>query len=270
MIEETNLAIDHTFKPFVCHTCHMEITEPAMHGWVRTDFGPHTNWKTRIEPCPTCTDSARNARITEKIDHLLGQSRVPLRMAEWSFNTLPHDIDGTAKTRAVFFANAQTPKQALYLYGNPGQGKTGLAISIIQAVMRRGDDAIFIRSLELMDRLRESIHKGTTEGDELLHLAKTVKWLALDDLATEKPTAYVIQELKAIVEARMDAGLFTIFTGNFSLRELEEYWRPDDVKPGGFHPGRRVIERIAEYSEGVAVRGRNLRLVETRPSRKPD
>ncbi len=232
-----------------------------MHGWVRTDFGPHTNWKTRLEPCPTCTDQAVARRKTEQIDRLLGKSHIPLRMAEWSFSTLPHDVDGQAKARAVFFSNAQTPKQAIYFFGNVGGGKTGLAISIIQAVMRRGEDAVFIRSLDLINRLRESIRQETHEGDELLALAKSVKWLALDDLATERPTPYVIQELKAIIEARMDNGLYTIFTSNFSLKQLEEYWRPENVPDGGFHPGRRIVDRLGEYVEGVPVKGRNLRLV---------
>lgn len=245
------------FKRFVCDTCKTEITEPTMHGWVKHDFGPHTNWKTQLMPCPDCSDQAVARRKNEQIDRLLGQSRIPLRMAEWSFTTLPANVDPEAKGKAVKFANCQMPKQAIYFHGDFGQGKTGLAISIIQAVMRRGDDAVFIRSLDLMDRLRESIHKGTHEGDELLALVKSVKWLALDDLATEKPTDYVIQELKAIIEKRMDSGLYTIFTSNFSLKELDIHWRPKE----GFHAGRRVIDRIAEYAEGVPVKGRNLRLV---------
>jgi len=256
-----NLARDTRFQPFICSTCKMSITEETMHGWVRTDFGPHTGWKSQLVPCPDCTDHAVARRKNAQIDRLLGSSRIPLRMAEWSFTTLPHDVDSTAKTRAIFFANGKTEKHALYLYGREGQGKTGIAISIIQAVMRRGDDAVFIRSLDLMDRLRESIHRGTHEGDELLALAKSVKWLALDDLAVEKPTDYVIQELKAIVESRMDADLYTIFTSNFSLRELEDYWRPDGVHERGFYPGKRVVARIAEYAEGVPMKGRNLRLV---------
>jgi len=50
-----------------------------------------------------------------------------------------------------------------------------------------------------------------------------------------------------------------MFTSNLSLQRLEEYWRPDGMQAGAFHPGRRVIERIAEYSQGVLVGGRNLR-----------
>jgi len=131
----------------------------------------------------------------------------------------------------------------------------------VQAVMRRGEAAAFIRSIDLMNRLRESIHKGSADGDELLHLAKTVKWLAIDDLATERPTPYVLEQLYAIVEARRSHpdGLYTMFTSNLSLQRLEEYWRPDGMQAGAFHPGRRVIERIAEYAQGVRVVGRNLR-----------
>jgi DNA replication protein DnaC len=260
MNNQTNLAVDHTFRSFICPTCKMTITEPTMHGWTYSGYD-YVNMKTQLEPCPTCSDKARSERVNSRIDRMLGQSRIPLRMAEWSFSTLPRDVDNFAKERAIFFSNKQTAKQALYLHGAPGQGKTGLAISIIQEVMRRGEDAIFLRSLELMDRLRESIHKGTTDGDELLYLAQTVQWLALDDLAVEKPTAYVIQELKAIIEARMDKRLFTVITSNFSLPQLEAYWRPSNVQDGGFHPGKRVVERIAEYTEGVQVKGRNLRLV---------
>jgi primosomal protein DnaI len=236
----------------------MEIIEPTMHGWIKHDFGPQTNWKTQLMPCPTCSDHAIARRKIEQVDRLLGQSHIPLRMAEWSFTTLPANVDAAAKGKAVKFANCQMPKRAIYFHGDFGQGKTGIAISIIQTVMRRGDDAVFIRSLDLLDRLRESYHRGTHEGDDLLALVKSVKWLALDDLATEKPTDYVIQELKSIIERRMDAGLYTIFTSNFSLEQLKKYWQPKD---GSFHAGLRVIDRIAEYAEGVPVKGRNLRLV---------
>jgi|SRR3954470_8557382 len=253
------------FKAFVCPTCKFEITQKTMHGWVKLDFGPHTGWKTQLSPCPTCSEKAQARRKAEEIDRVLGKARIPFRYQDWSFASVPVDVDGHAKERAVFFANHKTPKHGLYLYGDLGQGKTGLAVSIIQAVMRREEDTIFIRSLDLMDRLREAIHRGTSDGDEVLHLAKTVQWLALDDLATEKPTPYVIQELKAIIETRMDAGLYTIITSNYSLVDLEKYWRPIDeatkrpLPDGTFYPGRRVLDRIAEYCEGVRLQGRNLR-----------
>ncbi len=250
---------DHRFIPFVCPTCKWELTTPIMHGYVKLDFGPHTQWRTTYTPCPTCSDQARARRMVKEIDRLLGQSNIPFRYQEWSFANMPADIDGRAKEKAVLFVNQRAEKRALYLFGALGHGKTSIAVSIIQAAMRREESAVFIRSLDLMNRLKEAIRRGTHDGDDLLHAVKKVKWLALDDLATEAPTRYVIQELKGIIEARMDAGLYTIFTSNLSLGDLVNYWRPDDVEEEVFYPGQRVIDRIAEYSEAVFVRGRNQR-----------
>ncbi len=252
---------DERFTAFTCPTCKCAITSPTMHGYVWRDFGAHTNWKTQSLPCPTCSTQAVARRKAEEVEKLLGTSHIPFYAMEWSFSSLPRDIDRRALSTVMSFCNQKAEKHGLYLFGDVGGGKTGMVISVVQAVMRRGEAAAFIRSIDLMNRLRESIHKGSADGDELLHLAKTVKWLAIDDLATERPTPYVLEQLYAIVEARRSHpdGLYTMFTSNLSLQRLEEYWRPDGMQAGAFHPGRRVIERIAEYAQGVRVVGRNLR-----------
>src|SRR6266705_4792528 len=107
-----NLARTTRFQPFICSTCKMSMTEETMHGWVRTDFGPQTGWKSQLVPCPSCTDHAVARRKNTQIDRLLGSSRIPLRMAEWSFTTLPRDVDWQAKECAVKFSNTQTEKRA--------------------------------------------------------------------------------------------------------------------------------------------------------------
>lgn len=248
-----------SFSRFVCPTCQFEITSPTMHGWLKGNFGLHTEWKTQLIRCPTCSTQADARRKAAEVDKLLGSSHIPFYAMEWSFASLPRDIDQRALSIVLAFCNRKTEMHGLYLFGDVGGGKTGMVISVIQAVMRRGEDAAFLRSIDLLNRLRESIHRGTTEGDDLLHLAKTVTWLALDDLATERPTPYVVEQLYALVEIRRSAGLYTMFTSNLSLRDLEAHWRPDDVKPGDFYAGRRVAVRIAEYCQGVHVGGRNLR-----------
>lgn len=250
---------DERFSRFICPTCKWEITSPTMHGWLKGDFGPHTGWKTQLNPCPTCSSVAYAQRKAAEVDKLLGTSHIPFYAMEWSFSSLPRDIDSRALSHVVAFCNRKTDKRGVYLFGDVGGCKTGMVISVVQAVMRRGEDAAFLRSIDLMNRLRESIHKGSADGDDLLHLAQTVTWLALDDLATERPTPYVVEQLYALVEARRAAGLYTMFTSNLSLRDLETHWRPDGMQPGAFHPGRRVVERIAEYCQGVRVGGRNLR-----------
>src|SRR6266702_8646287 len=264
-----------SFSAFICPTCKCQITTPAMHGYVWRDFGPHTNWKTQSIPCPTCSTQAQARSKAEEVEKLLGSSHIPFYAMEWSFSSLPRDIDQRALSIVLAFCNRKAEMRGLYLFGDVGGGKTGMVISVIQAVMRRGEDAAFLRSIDLMNRLRESIHKGSADGDDLLHLAKTVTWLAIDDLATERPTPYVIEQLYAIVETRRAAGLYTMFTSNLSLRDLEAHWRPDNVKPGMFYAGRRVAVRIAEYCQGIHVGGRNLRkkvdsMLKVRPVREED
>src|SRR5712691_11069120 len=167
---------DPVVGPIICPTCKFELTNPTTHGWLKGDFGVHTGWKTQLIPCPDCSDQANARRKSVEIARLMGQAHIPPRYQDWSFASTPTDVDTSAKERAIFFANRRTPKTALYLYGPAGRGKTGLAISIIQAVMRRGEDAVFIRSLDLMERLKEAIRRGTHEGDDLLQLCKTVTW----------------------------------------------------------------------------------------------
>jgi len=133
--------------------------------------------------------------------------------------------------------------------------------------MARGESAVFIKTLDLFMRLREAIARGTHDGDDLLAALRSAEWCALDDLATERPTDFVIEELQALLEYRRDMGLFTVITGNYNLRELEAHWRsyrtadgvPVEIRAGTMHAGRRVLERIAEYCQVVPVHGRNLR-----------
>lgn len=255
------LAVVSQFEPFTCPQCKFEIDDEKMHGWLRT--GRWAHGKAEIVPCPLCTEPARARHKIAVIEHLLGGANIPVRMHAWSFATTPGTVDPQIVERCKYFAEGN--EHGLYLYGDFAVGKTGLAISIIQAAMQREEDAVFIRSLDLLDRLRQAIARGNDEGDQLLHLVKTVTWLALDDLATERPTDFVIEKLQSVLEARRDAGLYTVITSNLHLRELEAHWRPLDQathKPlpaGTYHAGRRVLERLAEYCTSLQIKGRNIR-----------
>lgn len=265
------------FSPFVCPCCKANITSPTVHGWLinRTPHDEHTGHKQHNQglsfkdgrfcevPCPECTEPARARAKADQTARLMGESMIPQYMQGWSFNTAPNDIDKDALNKCSDFAHGKLQQRGLFLHGNPGIGKSGMAISIIQAAIWRGESAAYIRSIDLMNRLREAVAKSMrnepSDGDALLDMAKTVQWLALDDLATERPTPFVLEQLYALVEARRSAGLYTVFTCNFNLIQLEDQWRPADVPKGGFHAGRRVVERIGEYCAGVSPKNGNLR-----------
>lgn len=262
------------WTPFTCPRCKEDILNPTMHGWLikRDPHDDHTGHKrhnahTPYEyceiPCPECANPAQARRKAEQIAALLGESHIPYHMKNWSFSSVPEDFDAAVVEKCKAFAGGKLAQRGLFIHGEVGIGKTGMAISIIHAAIERGEPAAFLRTIDLMNRLRESVAKSMrhepSDGDALLDLAKTVQWLALDDLATERPTAFVLEQLYALVEARRSAGLYTAFTCNFNLGQLEEQWRPDGVTEGAFHAGRRVVERIGEYCTGVHPKNGNLR-----------
>lgn len=274
--QATNFGQTDAFKSFVCPKCKRDITSPTMHGWL-TDRNEHSDHTGHIQnntglrwgqgrhclvPCPECAEPARARAKAESIARLLGESHIPYYMQGWSFSSVPDDIDKQSLAKCKAFASGDLPQRGLFIHGELGIGKTGMAISIIQAAIGRGEPAAFMRSIDLINRLREAVAKSmrheSSEGDALLALAKSVRWLALDDLATERPTAFVLEQLYALLEARRSAGLYTVFTCNYNLGQLEMQWRPSDVS-GGFHAGRRVVERIGEYCTGVSPKNSNLR-----------
>lgn len=260
----TEVALVQEFQPFVCPRCKWEITDESMHGWLR-DGNTWQRGKAVIMPCPLCSQTAIAQRRAQAVSRLLGSANIPVRMQRWSFASLPGGIAQAVIEQCKAFSQGHAAQHGLYLYGEFGSGKTGLAVSILQEAMRREEDTVFIRSLDLLDRLRQAIARGNDEGDQLLSLCKSVSWLALDDLATERPTDFVLEKLQSLLEARRDSGLYTVITSNLHLRELEAHWRPLDPetkKPlahGARHAGRRVLERIAEYCASVQVQGRNQR-----------
>lgn len=257
-----------------CPTCQFPLSKER-HGWTK-DYSQHTDHSGHLQrygyclvPCPTCSGNvqqyAEAMRRAENVSSLFGASQIPHHAKRWSFSSFPADGDQQAFHQMQVYvdqilSNEETTRRGIWLCGAPGRCKTGLAISAMKEVMRHERSTLFVMTIELMNRLRSTFKKDTeiTE-DALLKAVTEVELLVLDDIATERPTPYVLEQFYFIIEKRRSLGLWTIFTCNLSTGDLEGYWRPEGMKAGAFHSGVRVIERIREYCVGCAVSGRNQR-----------
>ena len=119
---------------------------------------------------------------------------------------------------------AGSPKGWLLLTGQPGCGKTHLAVSIINEQLGQGQHAFFAFVPALLDYLRATFRPDSLTGyDELFEQVKTAPLLVLDDLGSENSTPWAAEKLYQIIVHRHNARLPTVITANYlSLGELEE------------------------------------------------
>ncbi|MDD6879748.1 MAG: primosomal protein DnaI [bacterium] len=153
------------------------------------------------------------------------------------------------------YKNDKNPK-GIYLYGSFGSGKTYLIAALFNELAKTNVKSVIVHVPELMRDLKESFSNSYSEKFSAL---KRVPLLLLDDIGAEYITAWSRDEvLEPILQYRMDQGLPTFFTSNFSVDELEKHFSMtnnsiDKVK------AKRIIERVKQLSNSVELISKNLR-----------
>ena len=119
---------------------------------------------------------------------------------------------------------AESPKGWLLLTGQPGCGKTHLAVAIINERLKQGKPAFFAFVPALLDHMRATFRPDSLTGyDELFEEVKGTPLLVLDDLGSENSTPWAEEKLYQIIVHRHNAHLQTVITANYmSLQQLEE------------------------------------------------
>lgn len=135
-----------------------------------------------------------------------------------------------------------------YLYGLPGRGKTWAAACCVRMAVERGLTARLVTAKALLDAI-----KAEYDGGERVALgqAERCSLLALDDLGVERPTAWAMETISALIDVRVSSGLPTVVTSNYSLGDLRKRW--DGME------GARLASRIAGACERVEMIGIDMR-----------
>jgi DNA replication protein DnaC len=116
-----------------------------------------------------------------------------------------------ALSAAQSFANH--PDGWLVLLGNPGCGKTHLAVAIAKQRIHSGGEVFFAFVPDLLDYLRYTFSPDSRiTYDELFDKVKRTPLLILDDLGSESTTAWAHEKLYQIIVHRHNARLPTIIT----------------------------------------------------------
>ncbi|HVW07437.1 MAG TPA: ATP-binding protein [Bryobacteraceae bacterium] len=99
------------------------------------------------------------------------------------------------------FPNASRP--GLLLMGDPGTGKTHLAVAALRAILAKGFEGMFVDYQNLLDRIRSSYDSSSQTTDkEAYRVAMEKEVLLLDDLGAHRVTDWVEDTVTSIITSR--------------------------------------------------------------------
>jgi DNA replication protein DnaC len=198
----------------------------------------------------------RRARIGQE---RLAQANIPKRYQHCTipnFTAYNESLErAAAQARTIAEAFPAVPR-GLFLEGQPGVGKTHLAVAVLKDVIQSaGARGLFYDTRDLLRVIRSTYDSSirTTEL-EVLQPVMLADLLVLDDLGAEKTSEWVEETMNLIVNTRYNGRRLTIFTSNY-----EDI--PDETDPNSllFRIGHRMRSRLHEMCDFVVMDGADYR-----------
>lgn len=139
----------------------------------------------------------------------------------------------------------------LVLMGDVGVGKTFLLSAIAAEVLAARRTVAYFTLLEFVDLIRRQKFERIEEEEVAPGLQRLLEadLLLLDDLGAERVSEFVIQELFAVLNHRLNRALPVVISTNLSPKDLREVYT------------KRVASRILGNAEVLRLRGDDVRLV---------
>lgn len=167
-----------------------------------------------------CRFEGRAARLEER-------SKIPplYRNASFENFVVPGDDNPIARRELTTayvavrsFARDWSPdsnRPGLLLIGEPGTGKTHLAVAALRKIIEKGFEGIFFDYQNLLDRIRSGYDANSNSSDkEAYRDALDTEVLLLDDLGAHRVTDWVEDTITSIVTHRCNHRKTLIATTN--------------------------------------------------------
>ena len=196
--------------------------------------------------CPACRE-AEERRIEaeerrKRMGKLWQESLLPPAARDWDLTKASTDARAGFEQARYW----QYSPEGLYLWGPAGTGKTVTVWGLLRRQIEAERAVLFVAVPQFLGALRQ----GVAEGRSTERRAAGVPVLCLDDLGAEKPSEWVRETLLAIIDARINAKLPTIFTSNCSPGKLDAHLGD---------PAGRIPDRIVGTCRIVGFSGESFR-----------
>ncbi len=160
--------------------------------------------------------------LPEDIDIKLRISRIPVGTYErMRLAKFEKQNGNTEAVNAIAdMLNGKIGKPLVLLIGDPGLGKTHLALAVGWERVLAGKSVVYWQLSELLDALRDGYrHEDWRDNSAdsysaIMGYAKACHTLILDDMGYQKDTEWSAEKLDSLVDSRYINGKETIITAN--------------------------------------------------------
>jgi DNA replication protein DnaC len=191
-------------------------------------FCQGTGWKLVARPDgPGKFAVACDCSTGERAFLVMDRARIPKRYEHCDFESYSTDVGHTPQhAKSLKEAKLQTTgfvqnypgasEKGLLLMGPSGVGKTHLAVAALKELLRRGHQGIFCDYRELLKEIQASYNPQSESTEmKILEPIRNTEILVLDDLGASKPSAWVLDIIGLVLNARYNERSVTILSTNY-------------------------------------------------------
>jgi len=209
---------------------------------------PALRIKNKVFPTCECVVERAEAKIREyqnfskkrEIEKLFSIHNVGNRFDKSTFSAfLERNGSETACQLATQYVQVFPGWQgeSLWLWGEPGNGKTHLAAAITKTLTEQGYIVVFQSVPELLQRIRSTFNSENKENEaQIMRALLECDLLILDDIGAEKATEWVEEKIFNIIDGRYRKEMPTLYTSNLKPKEMLQ------------QVGKRSYDRMVETS----------------------